>query len=158
MRHCVPGSVTKRQRLKKHLLHNLFFCVVSRQEARRAFFSQVLFELRAAHFHKIDDYQAIDDVGKRAVDVEGEHLAAAVQVLAEQDGDAFSIGLQIGDGVGKVLDIVEQIGQHARVAAAQAAGTETGAAVRRSAPGRRCRSAPANRRRSARARLRCIRG
>src|SRR5580700_3509643 len=94
------------------------------QEAGSAFFSQVLFELRAAHFHEIDEHQAVYDVGKCAIDVEGQHFAAAVEVLAQEDGNAFAVGLQVGDGVGKVVDVIEQVGQHAGVAAAQAGRAE----------------------------------
>lgn len=75
--------------------------------------------MRAAHFHRVDHDETVHDVGKRAVDIERQHLAAAVQILAQQRRDAFSIGLQIGHGVGKLLDIVEKIGQQPRIAAAQ---------------------------------------
>lgn len=57
---------------------------------------------------EIDHHKTVEGVAEPRIDTEGEELAAELDVLANEDGQAFAVGFEIGDWGGEIFDIGEQ--------------------------------------------------
>src|SRR5271167_1412617 len=60
--------------------------------------------IAAAEIHK---YEAVEDIGEVAVDVEADEASSEFGVMFEQNGDGFAVAFDVGDGVGEFLQVAE---------------------------------------------------
>lgn len=74
---------------------------------------------------EVHDDQAVEGVGKFRVDVKSEEFSAQAEVLAQEDGDACVVGLDVGDEVGEFVDVLAK-GFGARRWRGVAGGDEVG--------------------------------
>lgn len=72
----------------------------------RAGGAEVALQLFAGGLAEIDGDEAIDGVGEGRIDVEGGEFAAEFQVVFDEDGDAFTGAVDIGDEGVELIDIV----------------------------------------------------
>lgn len=77
-------------------------------EYGRTVAAKVFFEHGSGEPGQIDYYQAVDDAGKCAIDVEREHSTTELKVLPEQHRDSFSVGFEFGHNLRQILQILEQ--------------------------------------------------
>ena len=85
------------------------------EELRRALPCHVTGQCSSGRLAQIDQNETVECVRKPGVDVEGEHAPAEFHVLADEDRHSFAVRLEVGDGVGQVLQVAQQPRQHARV-------------------------------------------
>jgi hypothetical protein len=93
-------------------------------EASVAFLSHVAFEDRRIGLAQIDNYQAIDDVGKFPVEVESDQSSANFSILFDQDRQAFAIFFHIGNRLAEFVKVAQDAAQGATIPAAQFVGSE----------------------------------
>ena len=87
---------------------------VETTEASVAFLAHVALKDRGIGLAQVDDHQAIDHIGKFAVQIEAHQPASHLGILLEQDGQSFAIFFHIGDGLGKFVKIAQWLRRERR--------------------------------------------
>src|SRR5579862_3404738 len=93
--------------------------LVKSPEGGVAFFAHVALEDGRISLAQIDNHQAIDHVGKFAIEVEAYKTAAQFHVLLDEDGYAFAVFFHIRDRLSEFVEIASQAAQGAAIPAAK---------------------------------------
>ncbi len=93
-------------------------------ERRDAFPSHIALDNRGFGFAQVDHDQAVEHVGKFPVHIEADKPPAHFRVLFQQNRQAFTVDLDVGDRLGKFFHVTERVAGGPAVPAAQSPRTK----------------------------------
>src|SRR5580704_3039424 len=93
-------------------------------ESSCRFFTHVTIEHASLSVAEVDNYQAIQHIGKFAIHVEAEELASDLCVLLEEDGKAFAVEFNIGDRLRELFEVAQDVTDGAAVPTADTPGAK----------------------------------